>query len=59
MERLGLWGDGTPFKSFDNLLNNFQKGGLVISEMLAMYMKTIGAYICRNLSFKSAQVFKF
>ncbi|CAD5113144.1 DgyrCDS2335 [Dimorphilus gyrociliatus] len=55
MERLGLWGDGTPFKSFNNILSNFNKGGLAMAEMLAMYMKAVGTYVCRSLSFKNAQ----
>ena len=28
MERLGLWGDGTAFKSFDTFLGSITKRGL-------------------------------
>lgn len=28
MERLGLWGDGAPFKSFDIFITTMQKKGL-------------------------------
>ena len=28
MERLGLWGQGTPFKAFDVFLETIQKRGL-------------------------------
>ena len=28
MERLGLWGDGTAFKSFDSFLTSITKRGL-------------------------------
>jgi hypothetical protein len=28
MERLGLWGDGTPFKSFETFLEGITKRGL-------------------------------
>ena len=31
MERLGLWGDGTPFKSFETFLDGITKRGLGVS----------------------------
>ena len=37
MERLGLWGDGTAFKSFDSFLTSITKRGLgkiVISDLI-------------------------
>ncbi|ESO98737.1 hypothetical protein LOTGIDRAFT_158685 [Lottia gigantea] len=55
MERLGLWGDGAPFKSFEQFLDSVQKKGLGIAEMLAMEMKTTGMYVSRGLSFKQAE----
>ena len=28
MERMGLWGDGAPFKSFDQFISTVEKKGL-------------------------------
>ncbi|KAK7504954.1 hypothetical protein BaRGS_00003982 [Batillaria attramentaria] len=42
MERLGLWGDGAPFRSFEDFLDTVQKKGLGVAEMLAMEMKSSG-----------------
>ncbi|XP_064639306.1 uncharacterized protein LOC135494911 [Lineus longissimus] len=55
MERLGLWGDGAPFKSFDLFLDSIHKRGLGVAEMLAMEMKATGMYVSRGLSFKQAE----
>ncbi|CAH3176312.1 unnamed protein product, partial [Porites lobata] len=55
MERLGLWGDGTAFKSFDSFLASITKRGLGASEMLAMEMKASGMYVSRGLSFRQAE----
>ncbi|XP_041357018.1 protein FORGETTER 1-like [Gigantopelta aegis] len=55
MERLGLWGDGAPFKSFPHFLESVQRKGLGVSEMLAMEMKASGMYVSRGLSFKQAE----
>ncbi|XP_033761230.1 LOW QUALITY PROTEIN: protein FORGETTER 1-like [Pecten maximus] len=55
MERLGLWGDGAPFRSFEQFLDLVQKKGLGMAEILAMEMKTSGMYISRGLSYKQAE----
>jgi len=55
MERLGLWGDGTAFKSFDSFLTSISKRGLGAAEMLAMEMKASGMYVSRGLSFRQAE----
>ncbi|CAH3034300.1 unnamed protein product, partial [Porites lobata] len=55
MERLGLWGDGTAFKSFDSFLASITKRGLGASEMLAMEMKASGMYVSRGFSFRQAE----
>ncbi|KAM7430647.1 hypothetical protein ABFA07_018659 [Porites harrisoni] len=55
MERLGLWGDGIAFKSFDSFLASITKRGLGASEMLAMEMKASGMYVSRGLSFRQAE----
>jgi hypothetical protein len=56
MERLGLWGDGAPFKSFMEFLDTVQKKGLGVAEMLAMEMKSSGMYVSRGLSYRQAEV---
>ena len=58
MERLGLWGGGAPFKSFEHFLDSVQRRGLGVAEMLAMEMKASGMYVSRGLSFREAEVFK-
>ncbi|KAK7104354.1 uncharacterized protein [Littorina saxatilis] len=55
MERLGLWGDGAPFRSFVEFLDTVQKKGLGIAEMLAMEMKSSGMYVSRGLSYRQAE----
>lgn len=55
MERLGLWGDGAPFKSFIEFLETVQKKGLGVAEMLAMEMKSSGMYVSRGLSYRQAE----
>lgn len=56
MERLGLWGEGAPFKTFEQFLDSVQRKGLGMAEMVAMEMKTSGMYVSRGLSFKQAEV---
>ncbi|CAG2225424.1 Protein strawberry notch homolog 2,Protein FORGETTER 1,Protein strawberry notch,Protein strawberry notch homolog 1 [Mytilus edulis] len=55
MERLGLWGEGSPFKTFEGFLDTVHKKGLGMAEMLAMEMKMSGMYISRGLSYKQAE----
>ena len=42
MERLGLWGDGTAFKSFDSFLTSITKRGLG---------KVVAVHILQSASF--------
>ncbi|XP_071949493.1 uncharacterized protein [Antedon mediterranea] len=55
MERLGMWGDGTAFKTFAQFNDAINRRGLGIAELLAMEMKTSGKYVSRGLSFKQAE----
>ena len=55
MERLGLWGNGTPFKDFNVFLDNITRRGLGTLEMLAMDMKAAGIYISRGLSYRQTE----
>ncbi|KAK4471151.1 hypothetical protein MN116_005546 [Schistosoma mekongi] len=51
MTRLGLWGDGTPFKTFNSFIQTLERRGVGAMELVAMDMKLRGMYIARQLSF--------
>ncbi|XP_026061239.1 protein strawberry notch homolog 2-like isoform X1 [Carassius auratus] len=51
MSRLGIWGQGTPFKTFEDFLHAIEKRGVGAMEIVAMDMKVSGMYIARQLSF--------
>ncbi|XP_031430609.1 protein strawberry notch homolog 2 isoform X2 [Clupea harengus] len=51
MSRLGIWGEGTPFRTFDDFLHVIEKRGVGAMEIVAMDMKVSGMYIARQLSF--------
>ncbi|XP_063926476.1 protein strawberry notch-like isoform X3 [Zophobas morio] len=51
MARLGLWGKGTSFATFDNFIAAVEKRGVGAMEIVAMDMKLRGTYIARQLSF--------
>lgn len=51
MTRLGLWGQGTPFKEFNDFIQAVERRGVGAMELVAMDMKLRGMYIARQLSF--------
>ena len=51
MQRLGLWGAGTSYKTFADLATKLSSGGLSFLEMLCCDMKAKGAFVSRQLSF--------
>jgi hypothetical protein len=51
MVRLGMWGEGTPFKEFADFISAVEKRGVGAMEIVAMDMKLRGMYIARQLSF--------
>ncbi|KAK9819870.1 hypothetical protein WJX72_003467 [[Myrmecia] bisecta] len=56
MERLGLWGPGTPaFSTFNEFLLAVGSRGVGALELVAMDMKARGMYVCRTLSFTGAE----
>ncbi|XP_066924417.1 uncharacterized protein [Clytia hemisphaerica] len=55
MERLGLWGMGSTFTSFESFLDSLTKRGLGALEMLSMEMKASGMYVSRGLSYHDAE----
>uniref|UniRef100_A0A668ACT5 Protein strawberry notch homolog 1 n=1 Tax=Myripristis murdjan TaxID=586833 RepID=A0A668ACT5_9TELE len=51
MNRLGIWGEGTPFREFGNFIQAVERRGVGAMEIVAMDMKLRGMYIARQLSF--------
>ncbi|KAG8237954.1 hypothetical protein J437_LFUL016299 [Ladona fulva] len=53
MTRLGIWGEGTPFREFTDFITAVEKRqvGVGAMEIVAMDMKLRGMYIARQLSF--------
>ncbi|XP_076880334.1 strawberry notch homolog 2b isoform X2 [Brachyhypopomus gauderio] len=51
MSRLGIWGEGTQFRTFEDFLHAIEKRGVGAMEIVAMDMKVSGMYIARQLSF--------
>lgn len=52
MVRLGIWGRGTPFPTFNDFITAVEKRGVGAMELVAMDMKLRGGYIARQLSFQ-------
>ena len=54
MTRLGLWGPGTPFTDFKHFKGATKRRGITMMQLVAMHLKSQGAYVCRMLSFEGA-----
>ena len=54
-ERLGLWGEGTPFITGDEFVSKVKAGGLAAMELIARDMKAMGVYLSRNISYDDVQ----
>ncbi len=53
LDRLGLWGPGTPFPNgFGEFQTQIAPGGMAAMEMIARELKAQGKYVSRTLSFK-------
>jgi hypothetical protein len=52
--RLGLWGDGTNFSTFDAFRASLEKRGVGAMELLALEMKQAGCFVARTLSWDGA-----
>lgn len=50
-ERLGLWGPGAPFASFQSFLIAMEQGGVAAMEMLCRDLKSVGTYLSRTISY--------
>jgi hypothetical protein len=55
MTRLGLWGEGTPFKQFGDFLGRIDGGGVGAMEAVARDLKAHGAYMARTLSYEGVE----
>ena len=52
MTRLGLWGEGTPFKEFGDFVMEIENGGVGAMEMVARDLKARGPYMARTISYE-------
>lgn len=50
-DRLGLWGEGTPFADVNTFINGVSKGGIASMELISRDMKAMGMYLARSLSY--------
>lgn len=50
LPRLGLWGEGTSFKTKGEFIDKISKGGLSMMEMVARDMKAAGLTLSRSLT---------
>lgn len=41
MTRLGIWGEGTPFREFSDFISAVEKRGVGAMELVAMDMKVL------------------
>jgi len=53
--RLGLWGPGTNFITFDDFRASLEKRGVGAMELLALEMKQAGCFVARTLSWDGAE----
>ena len=55
LDRLGLWGPGTGFDSFQDFASSISSGGLAAMELVARDMKSMGDYMARSISYDGVQ----
>lgn len=51
-DRLGIWGEGTPFRDKQQFFQQIRTGGLSAMEIVARDLKSMGRYLARTLSFE-------
>ncbi len=54
-DRLGIWGEGTPWPDKNAFFNEIQAGGLSAMEIVARDLKSMGRYLARTLSFEGVE----
>lgn len=50
-DRLGLWGEGTPFADVNTFIGEVSKGGIASMELISRDMKAMGMYVAKSLSY--------
>jgi antirestriction protein ArdC/phage/plasmid primase-like uncharacterized protein len=50
-DRLGLWGEGTPFPDNNAFITEVSNGGIAAMELISRDMKAMGMYLARSLSY--------
>ncbi len=50
-ERLGLWGESTPFADVKTFIEDVSRGGIASMELISRDMKAMGMYLSRSLSY--------
>lgn len=50
-DRIGLWGEGTPFANKSHFIEQISSGGIAAMELVARDMKAMGSYMSRSLSY--------
>ena len=56
LSRLGLWGLGTPFHSFNAFKEDMQLGGAAAKELLPLHLKAEGSLVSRLISYDGVKV---
>ena len=54
-ERLGLWGEGTPFGNKQEFVSEIESGGVAAMEVVAKDLKSMGIYQARSISFEGVE----
>jgi len=54
-DRLGLWGEGTPFPTKTDFIQAIEASGLGAMEIVAQNMKGMGSYISRSLDYSDVR----
>lgn len=54
-ERLGLWGEGSPFANSTEFTSKIGSGGLAAMELVARDLKAMGIYTSRSLSMRDVK----
>jgi hypothetical protein len=55
MDRLGLWGPGTPFATFGDFYKCLHRLGMGGLELTSQHLKSEGAMVCRTLSYEGCE----
>ena len=54
-DRLGIWGEGTPFPNKQNFFDKIRAGGVSAMEVVARDLKAQGLYLARSISYKGVE----